>query len=128
MPLIRIVYYSERNRLVGLDMRALLDVCERNNMRDEIGGFLHYNGLYFLQALEGEQAIVGACYRRILADNHHNNIVLLGAEFVDGRMFGTWAMELAAGAKYPSKEVFEANFATSTIDPALLSGMVTPSA
>ena len=40
MSLIRIVYYSERNPKVGLDMRRLLDACERNNKRDGIGGFL----------------------------------------------------------------------------------------
>ena len=120
MSLIRIVYYSERNAKVGLDMRRLLDACERNNVRDGIGGFLHYNGTYFLQVLEGNSDVVRACYARIRADVTHVNLVLIGAETIVARKFEGWTMKLDAGTENPSKDVFLANFATSTIDPALI--------
>jgi hypothetical protein len=120
MPLIRIVYYSERNPAVGLDMKRLIDACERNNTRDDIGGFLHYNGLYFLQVLEGEHDLVRACYARIKEDKTHNNMVLIGAETVTERKFLAWTIGVDPGVSNPSKETFIANFASSTIDPALL--------
>ena len=120
MSLIRIVYYSERNPSAGLDMRRLLDACERNNPRDGIGGFLHYNGFYFLQVLEGERALVRACYDRILVDIAHINIVLIGAEAITTRKFEQWTMSLEPGRESPSKETFLSNFAASTIDPGLL--------
>ena len=120
MPLIRIVYYSERNPKVGLDMKRLIDACERNNPRDHIGGFLHYNGVYFLQVLEGEQDVVRACYARIKADETHNNLVLIGAETVTDRKFADWTMGVNAGVANPSKDTFLENFASSTVDLGLL--------
>ena len=120
MALIRIVYYSERNQSVGLDMRRLLDACERNNARDGIGGFLHYNGVYFLQVLEGESDVVRACYTRIAADGTHHNLVLIGAEAVQTRKFETWQMGLNAGIANPTRELFLDKFATSTVDPRVL--------
>jgi hypothetical protein len=120
MSLIRIVYYSERNSAVGLDMKWLLEACQRNNARDGIGGFLHYNGTYFLQVLEGEGDVVQKCYGRILADRTHTNLVLIGAETVTERKFEGWSMGLDAGAGSPSKETFIKNFAASTVDPGLI--------
>ena len=118
--LIRIVYYSERNNKVGLDMRRLLDTCDRNNKRDGISGFLHYNGTYFLQVLEGTKDLVRACYARIHADETHHNMVLIGAEPISARKFDVWAMELNSGVSHPSREVFLENFAASTVDHALI--------
>jgi len=123
MSMIRIVYYSERNPTVGLDMKKLLDTSQRNNVRDGIGGFLHYNGLYFLQALEGEQSVVAACYGRIEKDPSHHNIVVIGAEVVTERKFERWGMGLAAGVGYPSKETFIEKFSASEVDPSILAAI-----
>jgi Sensors of blue-light using FAD len=119
MPMIRIVYYSERNPRVGIDMQRLRTSCERNNTRDGIGGFLHYNGHYFLQVLEGPRDLVSACYDRIKADTSHHNLVLIGAEPVDERKFETWTMQLDPGVNSPSKDTFMSNFATSVVDPTV---------
>ena len=123
MAMIRIVYYSERNPAVGLDMRKLLDTCQTNNVRDKIGGFLHYNGIYFLQVLEGEQERVADCYARIAVDPAHRNLVLIGAEVVSERKFETWTMGLEPGAAHPTKDTFLANFAASTVDPAIVAAI-----
>ena len=120
MSLIRIVYYSERNPGVGLDMRRLIDACERNNPRDEISGFLHYNGIYFLQALEGERDKVRACYDRIRADSAHMNLVLIGAEDIAARKYQDWTINVNPGAQHPTKDMFLENFALSKVDPDVL--------
>ena len=120
MSRIRVVYYSERELTVGLDMSRLVTQCERNNARDQIGGFLHYNGLYFLQVLEGDRDRVRACYLRILADKAHKNIVLIGAEEVSELKFADWTMSVDPGTLNPTKETFLANFASSKVDQTVL--------
>jgi hypothetical protein len=117
---IRIVYYSERNEGVGIDMKRLIDACERNNARDGIGGFLHYNGTYFLQVLEGPRDLVRACYTRILADRTHRNMVLIGADTIETRKFHDWTLALDGTSGSPSKETFLANFAMDKVDPELV--------
>jgi hypothetical protein len=101
-------------------MKALHDTCVRNNGRDGIGGFLHYNGFYFLQVLEGEQAKVSSCFNRISKDVHHGNLVVIGAEFIEKSTYPVWTIGLEGGMKNPSKDVFLAHFASSKVDPAAI--------
>jgi Sensors of blue-light using FAD len=120
MPLIRIVYYSEPERSYGIDMKVLHETCVRNNGRDSIGGFLHYNGYYFLQVLEGERDKVSACYHRIASDPRHTNMVLIGSEVIEQLTYPSWTIGLDVGLKNPTKEVFLEHFASSKIDPAAM--------
>lgn len=120
VPLIRIVYHSQPARSGSIDMKSLHDDCLRNNTHDNIGGFLHYNGYHFMQVLEGEQAKVIACYRRISNDTRHTNIKLVAAQFIDAPHYQDWKIGLEGGRQYPAKDVFEANFAASIIDPTVL--------
>lgn len=121
MNLTRIIYYSERNPALALDVRQLLAACHKNNSRDNITGFLHYNGFYFLQVLEGGRAVVSSCYHRIAADARHNNIVLISAEDVTTRSFPTWSMGLHEGMDDRTKDIFIRYFATPKIDPETIS-------
>jgi Sensors of blue-light using FAD len=121
MNLTRIIYYSERNAALSLDVRQLLGTCHKNNSRDNITGFLHYNGFYFLQVLEGGRAVVSACYHRIAADPRHHNIVLINAEDVATRAFPTWAMGLHEGMNDRTREIFLRYFASSKVDPETIS-------
>ena len=60
MNLTRLVYYSQRNPSLSLNMEELLGVCKRNNATMNVTGILHYNGNHFLQVLEGGRAEVSA--------------------------------------------------------------------
>jgi hypothetical protein len=117
MNLSRIIYYSERNAAVSMDLRQLLATSHKNNARDDITGFLHFNGFYFLQVLEGGRASISSCYHRIAADSRHGNIVLLQAGDLGERMFPTWSMGLHEGMNDRTQEIFKRYFATSKIDP-----------
>ncbi|MDX2308330.1 MAG: BLUF domain-containing protein [Hyphomicrobium sp.] len=117
MNLFRVIYYSERNSAAALDLRQMLATCHKNNARDGLTGFLHFNGFYFLQALEGGRARVSSCYHRIAADNRHTNIVLISAEDVTTRMFPSWSMGLHEGMDNRAQEIFLRYFATSKVDP-----------
>ncbi|MEL6622182.1 MAG: BLUF domain-containing protein [Pseudomonadota bacterium] len=121
MNLTRIIYYSERNASTSLDVRQIIAASHRNNGRDNITGFLHYNGYYFLQVLEGGRASVSACYHRISQDPRHTNIVLISAEDVRERLFPSWSMGLHEGMDKRTKEIFLRYFATEEVDPETIS-------
>ncbi|MEL6375029.1 MAG: BLUF domain-containing protein [Pseudomonadota bacterium] len=121
MNLTRIVYYSERNASVSLDVRQIIATSHTNNARDNITGFLHFNGFYFIQVLEGGRAALSSCYHRIAADPRHTNIVLITAEDVRERLFSTWAMGLHEGMDERSREIFLRYFATDKFDPETVS-------
>jgi hypothetical protein len=117
MNLTRVIYYSERNASVALDVRQLLATCHKNNSRDGLTGFLHYNGFYFMQVLEGGRAPVSATYHRIASDPRHNNIVLINCQDVRERLFPTWSMGLHEGMTDRTKEIFTRYFASNKVDP-----------
>ncbi len=117
MNLSRIIYYSERNASVALDVRQLLATCHKNNARDGLTGFLHYNGFYFLQVIEGGRAQLSSTYHRIASDARHANIVLVSCLDVRERLFPTWSMGLHEGMNDRTKEIFMRYFASSKVDP-----------
>lgn len=54
-----------------IDPEAILTTSRRNNARDNVSGLLFFNGKRFLQALEGDDAMVDATYARIQRDPRH---------------------------------------------------------
>ncbi|MEL6335564.1 MAG: BLUF domain-containing protein [Pseudomonadota bacterium] len=117
MNLSRLVYYSERNPSVSLDMRSLMAACHRNNAASNITGILHYNGRQFLQVLEGGRAEVSAIYHRIAADPRHFNIILIDCSEARERLFPTWAMGLHESSDDKSKDIFLRYFASNEVNP-----------
>lgn len=63
-----------------------------NNRRDGLSGLLLFDGVRFLQVLEGQAAAVETTYRRIVADPRHRAIVMLKDAEVERPSFGGWAM------------------------------------
>lgn len=115
--LMRLVYYSERNPSMQLDMRELIKTCHRNNTPMGLTGLLHYNGRYFLQVLEGGRAEVSQVYHRIANDPRHVNIILLGCHDVRERLFPTWSMGLHEAETDRTRSVFLRYFSSEQIDP-----------
>lgn len=117
MNLVRLVYYSERNPSLNLELRDLIQTCHRNNARLGLTGLLHYNGDHFIQVLEGGRAEVSSLYHRIARDPRHVNIILLSAGDVRERFFPTWSMGLHEGMDDKTRDIFRRYFATETINP-----------
>jgi hypothetical protein len=91
--MIRLTYISTARQ--GLDeaaTAALLAVSQRNNRRAGLTGLLLYDGVRFLQALEGEAEPLLATFARIKADSRHRACVELGRAEADARGFGDWDM------------------------------------
>ncbi|MEL6678432.1 MAG: BLUF domain-containing protein [Pseudomonadota bacterium] len=117
MNLIRLVYYSQRNPSLSLEMRDLIASCHRNNTPNNITGILHYNGTYFLQVLEGGRAEVSSTYHRIAKDPRHINVILISCSDVRERMFPTWSMGLHEGMDDKTKRVFLRYFSNAEVNP-----------
>lgn len=98
--MLQLVYVSTARAAVDVSGRSdvetpvpnILRVSRSNNRRDAITGLLHFNGKRFLQALEGEPALVEAAFERIRQDPRHFAVVILSRREVATREFGEWAM------------------------------------
>lgn len=97
MSLVNVIYASTAvPDLKLVDLEQILEASVRNNKPCDITGMLIYIGGGFLQALEGEDAVVNAMYRKIESDPRHQNIVLIERSPIESRSFPTWSM----GFKY----------------------------
>lgn len=97
MSLVNLIYASSAvPDLKLVDLEKILEASVRNNKPCDITGMLIYIGGGFLQALEGEDAVVTAMYRKIESDPRHQNIVLIERSPIESRSFPTWSM----GFKY----------------------------
>lgn len=88
--MLQLVYIS--TVVATVDTAAILDVSRANNTRDRITGLLFCDGRRFLQALEGDTAMVERSYARIARDPRHRALVVLSRREVAAREFGGWAM------------------------------------
>lgn len=121
MNLTRLVYYSQRNSSLSLNMDELLTISQRNNAAMNVTGILHYNGNYFLQVLEGGRAEVSAIYHRIAADPRHVNIILMSCTDVRERIFPSWSMGRHEGMGDETKKIFLRYFPNNTVNPEAVS-------
>ncbi|MFD1034435.1 BLUF domain-containing protein [Sphingomonas hankookensis] len=96
--MLQLIYVSTARAGATIDLGQILACSERNNRRDGITGLLHHRGRRFLQALEGEAAMVEATYARIAADPRHFAMVVLSRREVAAREFGDWAMAADDGS------------------------------
>ena len=70
----------------------ITDHAEIRNRELSIGGVLSFDGLQFLQILEGDRKSVEALYGRIGADPRHHGVVCLRTTLTDVRHFDYWGM------------------------------------
>lgn len=92
--MLQLVYISTaREAVPAAELQRILATSRRNNARDRISGLLFFDGMRFLQALEGEPEKVVAAYERIRADKRHMGLVVLSRREVETREFGDWSME-----------------------------------
>ena len=93
MPLVSLVYVSFAvHDMSDAELKDILEVSRRNNKYKRITGMLLYRDGFFLQALEGEKAIVDALYDKIAQDPRHRSVLKVYEDVVDHRTFGDWSM------------------------------------
>ena len=91
--MLSVTYVSVADPLINEeDIAAILVAARRNNMRDELTGALVYNGVNFLQLLEGPDDRVDACLAAIRADPRHSGMIEVRRRPIETRDFAEWAM------------------------------------
>lgn len=94
-PTFRLIYRSH-NRIPSdrrkAELGAIFSAARSTNKRLGVTGALLTSGDWFVQALEGEEAVVRELYTRIGKDVRHERVVEIESGEVDGRVFSRWAM------------------------------------
>ncbi len=89
----RLIYISTASdALTAADIDDIVETAIRNNEPRNITGVLVYNGLNFLQVLEGTRADVENIYNRILLDTRHVSVTTVLTETAEIRIFSGWHM------------------------------------
>lgn len=95
-PLFRLLYVSTASASAAATlhetMRAILQVSDAHNRRDDITGFLLADGYVFVQVLEGPEAKVQECFSRIRADARNRTPEVRQSGPTSERLFPQWSM------------------------------------
>ncbi len=92
MSLLQLIYASTPFGFDNPTLNQILSVARRNNLRDGITGSLICRADLYLQMLEGPRSSVTATFNRILNDDRHLDVVLIGCGDAKTRLFPDWHM------------------------------------
>jgi blue light- and temperature-responsive anti-repressor len=114
-PLYQLVYCS-LNTISGAsvnvtdEIRNILPVSRRNNVKVGVTGALLFTTSGFAQVLEGQMDAVEATFERIQSDMRHSDVTVLSFLPVERRSFPDWSMAFAGqpatGVAYALKDMF----------------------
>ena len=92
-PMFRLIYISSASEEISpTDIRDILTTAVSNNRNMEITGLLMYNGLNFMQVLEGKRDDVEPLFEKISNDKRHVSVAAILQGDADTRIFAPWAM------------------------------------
>jgi len=120
MPLIQLIYTSAAVRdMSQAELETILETSVRNNTRDGLTGMLLYHDGSFMQAIEGDEAVVMATFHRIQRDPRHSQVFMIEQRAITERCFSRFTMgfrKLAASdlSNHPGY----APFFSRSFDPA----------
>lgn len=77
--LYRLTYVSTAAPMTDGALETLVQAACEKNGRMNVQGLLLFNGLNFLQTLEGQQDAVGTLFERIAADPRHTGVKIIAA-------------------------------------------------
>jgi len=96
MPQVRLIYFSHASKGTSLqDVQEILETARKFNADAGITGKLCFATQYFLQVIEGPRLEINRLYNRILRDERHQDLVLIGYEETNERLFAGWEMDYA---------------------------------
>ena len=92
MSLMQLIYASTPFGFDNPILNSILSVARRNNAREGITGALICRGDLYLQMLEGPRSAVTSRFHKILSDDRHLDVVLIGCGDAKTRLFPEWHM------------------------------------
>lgn len=106
--LFRFIYTSRTTRtLTRSKLHELCTSGAARNCQDRLTGMFLYDGVRFLQALEGDHQTVKATMGRIQQDDRHTNISFYFQDYVEEREFPHWSMAEPYGPHEDANLFFE---------------------
>lgn len=102
------VIYRRRSLLRGARPKitdgvgAILRESRVRNPLFDVTGVLFFDGLHFVQTLEGPSRAIASLYANILRDRRHAEIALLNHAVIGTRCFSGWAMAYVGGEEAPA--------------------------
>lgn len=96
MELSRLVYVSQA--VTPMHEGALEDIltaARENNSKHRITGLLLFDGVHFMQLLEGPAEALEVTFDAIIKDKRHSNVVRIASETGVDRQFPGWSMGYA---------------------------------
>ncbi len=91
--MIQLTYMSSaREPLSTSQLLGLLETCLTRNTQAGVTGMMLYGNGTFLQALEGEDAVIDALYDKIARDHRHTDVRLLKRAPIAERQYDAWTM------------------------------------
>jgi hypothetical protein len=92
-PLHCLVYTSISSQKMSDDnLKYFLQVIRHKNELRQVTGMLLYLDPFFIQALEGEEAVVNQLFDVIKKDSRHNKVSLIYKKPIEERHFANWTM------------------------------------
>jgi len=92
----RLVYISRARQPVADGMvEAILETARAKNAERNVTGLLLFDGMNFMQLLEGPTPDVEAVFNAIIADDRHSDVVRIVSETGVQRQFPGWSMGYA---------------------------------
>ncbi len=89
----QLIYISKAT--LSIDFVVITDILmfaiPKNHDKD-ITGILVYDGVYFIQVLEGDENVLLSLFEKIKTDARHHDIKLFGMKEIEERDFKVWNM------------------------------------
>ncbi|QDU67201.1 BLUF domain-containing protein [Engelhardtia mirabilis] len=90
-----------------VEINEILGVARVRNREASITGFMLYRHDCFVQVLEGGREQVSRLLERIMADDRHREINLVGCEDVERRTFSNWSMGFLSMREVSRRKLLE---------------------
>lgn len=88
-----VIYVSQSMKDMGtVELKKILKQANQFNSKNGITGFLIYNHGYFMQILEGREALVNELLEKIAQDERHTNMRVVISSYRLQRLFPDWSM------------------------------------
>ncbi len=89
----RLIYRSRSRQPVDWQLiQDILASSESSNQENAISGVLIATTSHFLQMIEGDFAAINALFMKIVRDERHSEVQLIGFDCIENRLFEDWAM------------------------------------
>jgi hypothetical protein len=89
------VTYTSLARIDGTSELEDIETGSREwNARNDVTGFMIYNGTHFLQLIEGAETVIDDLVDRVRQDPRHTGFEIRDRQKVDRRSFPGWPLEV----------------------------------